>query len=277
MTTENTVAAQDGTPISYLTHGSGPGLVVIPGAARTARDYDRLAAALGERFTVHVIDRRGRGSSGPQGDGYSIESEIGDLEDVLRRTESACVFGHSYGGLVALQAARRSTRIRHLAVYEPAVSVDGSFDLSWVDGFARQVERRRPANAIATFFASARLLPGNLPRWMLVPLMRTMFLTADGRQMRDLLPTMVREIREVERLDSDGAEYGAITAPTLLMGGAESPGYLTGVLPRLSHVIPDARVAMLDGVGHNAPDMDDPETVAGLIAVEFLAEVPPRR
>ena len=36
------------------------------------------------------------------------------------------VFGHSYGGLVALQTARRTAAFRQIAVYEPAVVLDGS-------------------------------------------------------------------------------------------------------------------------------------------------------
>jgi hypothetical protein len=33
-----------------------------------AADYAAFARALAERFTVHTIERRGRGESGPQGD-----------------------------------------------------------------------------------------------------------------------------------------------------------------------------------------------------------------
>lgn len=54
--------------ISYRTTGTGPGLVIVPGALALATDFDRLAAALAARFTVHTIERRGRGASGPQGD-----------------------------------------------------------------------------------------------------------------------------------------------------------------------------------------------------------------
>jgi hypothetical protein len=65
--------------------------------------YAKLAAALGDAYTVHAIDRRGRGPSGRQGPDYSIDREVEDAIAVLDATGSAVVFGHSYGGLVALE------------------------------------------------------------------------------------------------------------------------------------------------------------------------------
>ena len=40
------------------------------------------------------------------------------------KTGAERVFGHSYGGFVALQTARRAAVFRHVAVYEPAVVLD---------------------------------------------------------------------------------------------------------------------------------------------------------
>ncbi|MEZ5088358.1 MAG: alpha/beta hydrolase [Micropruina sp.] len=62
----NTVTSADGTRIGYRTVGDGTGLILVGGALRTAEDYLPLAAALAERCAVHVVDRRGRGDSGPQ-------------------------------------------------------------------------------------------------------------------------------------------------------------------------------------------------------------------
>lgn len=78
-TGERTVTSRDGTAIGYETVGQGDGVLVLGGAWRTARDYLRFARALADPFAVHLIDRRGRGRSGPQGASYSIEREIEDL------------------------------------------------------------------------------------------------------------------------------------------------------------------------------------------------------
>lgn len=83
MTTATTepgiVRSQDGTAIGYERLGAGEGLLVLGGAWRSGRDYLPFARALAPSFAVSVIDRRGRGRSGPQGPGYSIERELEDL------------------------------------------------------------------------------------------------------------------------------------------------------------------------------------------------------
>jgi hypothetical protein len=45
----STATSTDGTTISYRTAGSGPGLILLPGALLTARDFDGLAWAPGDR------------------------------------------------------------------------------------------------------------------------------------------------------------------------------------------------------------------------------------
>jgi hypothetical protein len=93
----HSVRSKDGTTISYLSIGGGPSVLVLPGVLSMAADYAAFARALAEHFTVHTIERRGRGES-----------------------------GHSYGGLVALEVARNNTAFTKIAVYEPGVSIDGS-------------------------------------------------------------------------------------------------------------------------------------------------------
>src|SRR5438270_4085710 len=110
------VRSQDGTTIAYETLGGGPGLLVLNGAWRAARDYLPFARALARDFAVHVVDRRGRGRSGPQGTDYSIERELEHLSVVRARTGATILFGHSYGGLIALQAARRSSDFTDVVV-----------------------------------------------------------------------------------------------------------------------------------------------------------------
>jgi hypothetical protein len=76
----HTVLSRDGTRIGYLSMGGGPSVLVVPGVLTMAADDAAFARALSEHFTIHTIERRGRGESGPQGDDYSIVKEC---EDVL--------------------------------------------------------------------------------------------------------------------------------------------------------------------------------------------------
>jgi hypothetical protein len=89
--------------------------------------------------------------------------------------------------------------------------------------------------------------------------------TAEGRAVREVLPTIVRETRVMRELDSDGSRYAAITAPTLLLGGGRSPAYFHEILNVLVETIPNAKRVVTPEFDHNAPDLDGPTAVAELI------------
>ena len=72
---KQTVTSVDGAAIGFRTVGAGEPVIVVGGALRGAEDYLLLADALSRRFAVHLMDRRGRGLSGPQGSDYRIEKE----------------------------------------------------------------------------------------------------------------------------------------------------------------------------------------------------------
>ncbi|WP_433424641.1 alpha/beta fold hydrolase [Microtetraspora malaysiensis] len=256
------VTSRDGTAIAFLSAGRGPGLVVIPGNNRRAHHYAPLARRLSGTYAVHVIERRGRGDSGPQGSAYSMETEVDDALAVMRHTGSHLVFGHSYGGLVALHLGLRR-QVTALMVYEPGVSIEGSFDARWLPSFTRLLEEGEHAAAMAIFLKGTRLAPiGDAPTAVFRALAFLMLRGADGRDMRAMMPTTPAEIGEIVRLDSDGGRYAAVASPTLLIGGQKSPTYLTGVLPHLARTMPDARHVILPGLDHNAPDLNAPDVVA---------------
>ena len=54
----NHATSSDGARICFLTTGSGPPIILLPGVLSTAEDYARFAATLGERYTVHAVQRR---------------------------------------------------------------------------------------------------------------------------------------------------------------------------------------------------------------------------
>lgn len=260
-----TVTSRDRTPIHVLSTGGGPGLVVIPGNNRRAHHYRALAGALATTHHVHVIERRGRGLSGAQGPDYGIEREVDDAIAVLEHTEAQLVFGHSYGGLVGLHLALRHP-LEKVAVYEPGVSILGSFDGTWLPDFTRLLHAGRHNAAMALFLKRTRLAPlGNAPMVMFRALAYLLLHGADGPDTRAMMATTPAEIGEIIRLDSDGSRYTAIDSPTLLLGGSKTPSYLTGVLPLLAGIIPQAQAAILPGLDHNAPDLNAPAVVAGQI------------
>jgi pimeloyl-ACP methyl ester carboxylesterase len=100
-----TVTTESGTPVAYWRSGKGPPLVLVHGTAADHSRWSPVLPALEERFTVNAIDRRGRGGSGDTDD-YPVEREFEDVAAVVDSLgEPVNLLGHSYGGLLALEAA----------------------------------------------------------------------------------------------------------------------------------------------------------------------------
>ena len=259
------VTSSDGTAIGYQTLGSGEGVILIGGTLRSARDYMPLARLLARSLTVHVMDRRGRGASGPQGMGYSIEKECEDLLAVHHQTGAAMVFGHSYGGLVSLETTLRSGAFRRVAVYEPYVSVAGSVPVSWLSEYRRLLAAGDTRGAFAVMARGAGHAPGMLARMPLGLVRALMYCLPNSqwRQLEPLLPAALAENEQIARLDAPTVgRFASVTARVLLLGGAKSPALTSQALQALHEVVPGSELELLDGLRHTAPETKKPVAVA---------------
>lgn len=269
------IESADRIPIAYTTHGAGEGIIVLGGALRAGRGYLPLARALARSFAVHVMDRRGRGGSGPQGPDYSIDVEVEDLLALQRATGSAAVFGHSYGGLIALEAARRTQVFSRVAVYEPGVSIRGSIPLDWMPRYRELLAAGDERGAFAWFVRQSGASPlTRMPTWYVRAILRVVVRERRWADMQPLLRSNLREHEQVARTGDLGVDrFASITARVLLLGGSRSPTFLTTALfDALGAVITDASVAILPGLDHLAPDEKAPEVVAERVRA-FLAQV----
>jgi pimeloyl-ACP methyl ester carboxylesterase len=260
------VASVDGTTISYQTLGAGDGLLVIGGAWRSARDYLPLAEALSASFTVHVVDRRGRGVSGPQGPAYSIAREIEDLLAVQEQTGARIVFGHSYGGLIALEAARGSRVFSDVVVYEPGVSIAGSIPLAWMRPYRERLSSGDGRGAFAAMIKGAGGAPRaveRMPLWYVKFILRLAIRGEHWRQIEALLDGALAEHEQVKALDQPTLErYQTISARVHLLGGSKSrPRFTTSLFNAMEAVIPDCTSEVIAGLDHLAPDDKAPAVV----------------
>jgi len=257
--TTGAVTSADGTTIGYRRIGSGPGVLLLPGGYLASQHYMQLAGALSDSFTVYVVDRRGRGLSGPPGERYSMATECEDIDALVTQTGAHFVFGHSSAALVALQAALTLPPIRKVAAYEPPLSMQGSISTSWMPRFDREVARGKTASALVTFAKADRLVPAFLPRWLLVPLVALYFRWEERKveppdvSMRSLVPLQRFDGLLVEEMDSSLGSFAGIRGDVLLMGGQKSPAFLRDILDALQETLPGARRVELRGVGHEAP------------------------
>jgi pimeloyl-ACP methyl ester carboxylesterase len=272
--TTQTVVSQDGAKISYLTVGSGPAIIVIPGALSMAADYAAFARGLAEHFTVHTIERRGRGESSPQGADYSIIKECQDVLALQRKTGASMLVGHSFGGLVALEVARSNPSFTKIAVYEPGVSIDGSIPMGWIPGYKQKLAEGKLLDAFVEF--SLGVGPERArrtPPW-LMKLMLPLFVNARKRQeMLGLLQQNLREHQEVARLDSSYTNYREIAAGVLFMyGGKSDSGWVNLSVQRLAAVIPHFEAKTFPKLNHFGIDQQAPQEVARAVGDYFLSD-----
>ncbi|HEX2244098.1 MAG TPA: alpha/beta hydrolase [Gammaproteobacteria bacterium] len=181
-----------GAQIYYETRGSGPLLLLIPGASGDANVFSGLAQELSIRCTVATYDRRGftRSSlNGRQDYAHRLDTDADDALALIRHLtdQPALVFGTSSGAVVALHLLiRHPDAVRKLVSFEPAAMrllPDGQV---WIDFFHEvyQVYRRfgtHPALALfrertfasvdhdlmrkATHSSTLLHVPGNLMYW----------------------------------------------------------------------------------------------------------------
>jgi pimeloyl-ACP methyl ester carboxylesterase len=271
--TSHTVLSRDGTRIGYLSVGTGPAVLVIPGVLSMAADYAAFARALSEHFTVHTIERRGRGESGPQGDDYSIVKECEDVLALQAQTGAALLVGHSYGGLIALEVARNNKAFSRIAVYEPGVSVDGSMPTGWMPGYQKKLSEKRNVDALVEFtLADAPPRIQRSPRWLMKLLLLVLVTCSrQYRQMLGLLYQNLREWREIARLDSRCEHYREVGASVLLMyGGRSDSRAVTLAMERLAAILPHALTKEFPELDHFGIERTAPREVAKAVSDHFL-------
>ena len=263
--TATTVSA-DGTTIAYHTLGQGPGLVIVGGVLWEGSEYLPLARALADDYQVHVMERRARPGSGPQREHHGIDDECADLAAVAATTGAATVFGHSFGGLVALETARRDDTFAEVFAYDPGIPLRGRFETGWFDGYQRLLGQGDRRGAFAWMTKYSGLAPGpvrRLPLRYLRLVLRCVIRRAAWSRMDRLLEANLAEHRLQAALDAPGpSRFSRISAHTVLLGGTKSPPALSSaLLPELAHAIPGSAIALLEGLEHFAP-RDQPATLA---------------
>ncbi|MCV2489551.1 alpha/beta hydrolase [Geodermatophilus sp. YIM 151500] len=253
-----TTVSRDGTPIAWWTSGSGPDLLLVHG---TTADHTRWAAMtpmLEPHVTVHAMDRRGRGGSGDS-PGYSLAAEADDVAALVEAIGGPVdVFGHSHGGLCALEASLRTAGIRRLVLYEPPIGVAAPAQLRRRLGGL--VDSGRRDDAVSLFL---RELAGLSAEQLAAS-------RADASWPGRVAAahTIVREEEAAAVYRFDPGRFARMRVPALLLDGTASPPELRASTAAVAGALPDVRVVPLVGHGHvamlGAPDLVVRETLAFL-------------
>ncbi len=237
-------------------------LLCLHSSASSGRQWDTFAALLADRFRVVTPDLLGYSNPAgwPIGRPTSPDEEAEHVAPLLP-AGGAHLFGHSYGGAVALQLALRwPERVKTMTLYEPVrfgvlrqhASTQEAFEQ--ILGMGRRIglevlsRNLREAGRRFVEFWSVEGAWDRLP----------------GHRQQGLAARMPKVQAEFEALFADLvplSAYARLAMPIHLMGGGGSPLPSRKVLELLAMKMPHASVKVVPGLGHMAP-MTDPDEVA---------------
>jgi pimeloyl-ACP methyl ester carboxylesterase len=245
---QETVTSVDGTPIAYRRSGEGPPLVLVHGTAADHGRWRPVLPTFEERFTVCAVDRRGRGASGDSED-YSVEREFEDVAAVVDSLgEPANLLGHSYGALVALEAALLTSNVRKLVLYDPGIEVAGEVvsPPEVIERLEALLEAGNRDGVVATTMREIAGLPPETVEYMR---------SQPAWQARvEAAHTIPRELRAVKGYGLSPERFGDLQVPTLVLSGGESPAALKKAAEAVDEALANSRIVVMSGQGHAAMD-----------------------
>ncbi|MER6980998.1 alpha/beta fold hydrolase [Streptomyces carpinensis] len=248
--------SRDGTSLAYHRTGQGPVVVLVSGAMSTGATVAPLAAALSDRFSTVVYDRRGRGESGDTMP-YAVEREVEDLAAVLDAVGGdAALYGISSGGALALRAAASGLPVRRLAVYEPPFDVREG----------REQERAAYSDALTSALAQGRRGDAVELFLRVTGLAEQMIVSARESPMWPGLEAVAPTLAYDDAVMGDGLVprdlLASIGVPVLAVAGGASPDRMREAARQVAQAAPEGTYRVLEGQTHAV----EPEMLAPVLA-----------
>ncbi|HEY7049339.1 MAG TPA: alpha/beta hydrolase [Jatrophihabitantaceae bacterium] len=252
------VRSADGSTIGWTTIGSGPPILLVHGTALDRRAWNGVRRRLADRFTVHTMDRRGRGLSLAEHLPYDIVREAEDVAAVVEAVgRDVYVVGHSYGARCALEAALISDAVGRMFLYEPPMPTPAHrvARAGLLDRLRKLAATGDDDGVLSTFLLDAlRLAPDTVPAMRKTKAWSALLANA---------PLISRELECVQRTDVLD-RLGKVTVPVRLLVGTTSAEYMRPAAESIVAALPDADLVELPGQGHTANETA-PDQLAGAI------------
>lgn len=252
--------SRDGTSIGYWRTGEGPALVLVHGTTGDASRWEMALPLLAPHATVHAMDRRGRGASGDRA-GYALLDEAADVAAVVDAVADSTggpvdLLGHSYGATCALEATLLTAAICRLVLYESGIGAVAT-PPGYTDGLAELLAQDRHEEVVIAILRDfAGMGEEQIRLAMAQPSWPNRVAAAH---------TVVRELRAHDAYRFEPGRFAALSVPTLLLAGADSPTDETASTAALAAALPGARVVTMAGQGHVAmltgPDLFSSEVL----------------
>ncbi|MEY8689614.1 MAG: alpha/beta fold hydrolase [Leptothrix sp. (in: b-proteobacteria)] len=262
-------------------------VVCVHGLSRQGRDFDTLARALAPDWRVICPDVVGRGQSDrlPDPMGYQVPAYVADMVTLLARLDVAQVawVGTSMGGLIGMGLASlahggRANPVTRLVLNDVGPVIEYA-SLQRIGTYLGVPIRFASVEAGSAYLRgiAASFGPHSDADWL--ALSRAQFRQApEGDFVLHYDPAIALPFRAVTpELAQAGqallwASYDRISAPTLLLRGAQSDLLSRETAQAMTQRGPRARLVEFDGVGH-APTLVPVDQVE--VVKHFLAQTEP--
>jgi pimeloyl-ACP methyl ester carboxylesterase len=245
------------SPLHVERSGSGAPVLLMHSSGLSGRQWKRFASIVaGKGLRAVVPDLTGHGASEPllEPQAFSFREDVARtialLQAEVQGGGAAHLVGHSYGGLVALQAAHRApTLVRSLVLYDPvafgvldptddaaALRELGSLDLTWGP---TEPDRERWLRSFVDYWG------GGAGAWS--------SLREEARAEFRRVAWVVREgVRTLMEDVTPASSYRVIRAPIAVLTGEQSPLAARSVVARLGTTLA-ATTRTIPGAGHMGP------------------------
>lgn len=249
-----------------------PAILCMPGLTRNARDFERLAPRLADRWRVICPDLRGRGDSEYARDSASYTPPQ-YCEDVLALLEQEAIdrfvaIGTSLGGLMTMGLATViPERIAGAVINDvgPVLERPGLTRIKEYVGQGRSYPTWvHAARGIAVTHGKSH--PDHPLDFWITMAKRIMTLASNGRIVFDYDMKIAEPFLEFD-VDNQPDLWPAWEAlsgrPVLAVRGAQSDLLSAATLEDMLRRLPGSEALTLDGIGH-APTLDEPESIAAI-------------
>ncbi|HEV2811785.1 MAG TPA: alpha/beta hydrolase [Solirubrobacteraceae bacterium] len=243
------VISPDGTKLGVERVGSGPPLLAVHGGIGDRTRWTLLKERIADRFTLHLLDRRGRGASTQESTApYALDREIDDVLAVVDAIgQPVRYLGHSYGALIGLEALARTGAIERSLLYEPPFDTPGhaTAPAAVLDRMEALIDGGDREAALELFYR--QVLGADPTPFKALPMWPVRIAIAH---------TIVREGRIGLDYACVPERFAAVRAPTRILLGTESPAPFRASASAAAAAIPGCELVLLHGQGHTMIDAD---------------------
>ena len=217
------------------------------GVGRSTRFWHHFVAPLAGDYRVIRRDLRGHGRSGDPGPDHvwSLDELVADMRDFMDAIglESVHYLGESIGGILGiLFATRHPERLKSLTICNSPTTIRpaGSKALSGGQRSAADVMRQEGSRGWAKVLLNQRVISGLDPahtEWVL------------GEWAKTPAHVLTGIARTLNGADT-AALFAGVSVPTLILAPANSPITPLEDQVAMRRGIPNARLAVIEGPGH---------------------------